>query len=232
MNRRIAIIEDEEAIRENYADALKKQGYQVNTYADRPSAEKAFAVRLPDLAIVDIGLGEEMDGGFHLCQSLRQQSPTLPIMFLTARDNDIDTVCGLRMGADDYLTKDISLMHLIARVSAIFRRIDALDKPATKQDEIYVDQLSMNTERMSATWQQRNVGLSLTEFWMVYSLAKHAGHVKSRDHLMQESNMVVDDSTITSHIKRIRKKFMAIDPHFNAIDTVYGLGYRWKHDQS
>jgi two-component system OmpR family response regulator len=153
-------------------------------------------------------------------------------MFLTARDNDIDTVCGLRMGADDYLTKDISLMHLIARVSAIFRRIDALNKPATKQDEIYVDQLSMNTERMSATWQQRNVGLSLTEFWMVYSLAKHAGHVKSRDHLMQESNMVVDDSTITSHIKRIRKKFMAIDPHFNAIDTVYGLGYRWKHDQS
>ena len=133
MSKRIAIVEDEAAIRENYADVLRKQGYEVLTYPNRKKAQEAFSMRLPDLAIIDIGLEEEIDGGFILCQSLRSMSLTLPIIFLTARDNDIDTVSGLRMGADDYLTKDISLPHLTARIAALFRRQDAMDQPTSPE---------------------------------------------------------------------------------------------------
>lgn len=120
--KRIAIVEDEAAIRENYKDVLQQHGYSVQTYADRPSAMLAFNTRLPDLAIIDIGLGNEIDGGFMLCQSLRAMSSTLPIIFLTARDSDFDTVCGLRLGADDYLSKEVSFPHLTARLAALFRR--------------------------------------------------------------------------------------------------------------
>ena len=129
MSRRIAIVEDEAAIRENYADVLRKQGYEVQTYANRKDAMAAFDMRLPNLAIIDIGLENEIDGGFTLCQALRSMSETLPIIFLTARDNDFDTVSGLRMGADDYLTKDISLPHITARIPARFRRPDVNDQP-------------------------------------------------------------------------------------------------------
>ena len=116
MSRRIAIIEDEPAIRANYADALKKQGYEVSAYASRADALAAFRTRLPDLALIDIGLADDVDGGFALCRELRALSATLPIIFLSARDSDFDIVAGLRLGADDYLTKDISLPHLAARI--------------------------------------------------------------------------------------------------------------------
>src|SRR5499426_222460 len=171
MSRRIAIVEDDAAIRENVADTLRRQGYEVATYPDRSHALPAFKSRLPDLAIVDIGLGADIDGGFTLVRELRAISDQVPIIFLTARDSDFDLVSGLRLGADDYLT--------------------------------------------------------LTEFWMVHALAKYPGHVKSRDSLMSDANLVVDDATVTSHIKRIRKKFLAADTAFDAIDTVYGMGYRW-----
>ena len=128
MGRRIAIVEDEAAIRANYADAFTRQGYAVSAYADRPSALAAFRERLPELAIIDIGLGNEPEGGFTLCAELRALSQRLPIIFLTARDSDFDVVSGLRLGADDYLTKDISLPHLMARIAALFRRLDALTR--------------------------------------------------------------------------------------------------------
>jgi len=227
MAKRIAIIEDEAAIRENYTDILKQQGYQVQAFANRQQAEEAFKLRLPDLAIIDIGLEDEIDGGFTLCQHLRSQSSTLPIMFLTARDNDFDTVCGLRMGADDYLTKDISFPHLIARVAALFRRLEAINQPSTKEAILERGQLTIDTNKMEIFWDQTPIDLTVTEFWMVHAMAKFAGHVKSRNDLMNESKIVVDDSTITSHVKRIRKKFLAIDSEFNCIDTVYGMGYRW-----
>src|SRR5689334_25405604 len=124
MRRRIAIVEDDPAIRANYADALAKHGYEVAAYGGRREALAALRARLPDLAVLDIGLGDEVDGGFTLCRELRTLSATLPIIFLTARDSDFDTVSGLRMGADDYVTKNVSLPHLLARVSALFRRID------------------------------------------------------------------------------------------------------------
>ena len=170
--KKIAIIEDETAIRENYMEMLGAQGYQVSGYSDRITAESAFKDALPDLAIVDIGLGHEIDGGFLLCQTLRTLSKTLPIIFLTARDSEIDTVCGLRMGADDYLTKDISLAHLAARIGALFRRMEALEHPADANALITRGQLTLDTQRMQVFWQQQLVDLTVTEFWMLHSLAQ------------------------------------------------------------
>jgi two-component system OmpR family response regulator len=230
MSKRIAIVEDEAAIRENYADVLRSQGYQVQTYVDRESATQAFALRLPNLVILDIGLEEEYDGGFILCQWLRTLSTTLPIIFLTARDNDFDTVSGLRIGADDYLNKDISLPHLSARISALFRRQDAINQPQQEDHLISVGSMTIDSQRMSVMWKNQLIDLTITEFWMVYALAKHPGHVKNRTQLMQDSNIFVDDSTITSHIKRIRKKFIKTDNAFDYIETVYGMGYRWNED--
>ena len=228
MARRIAIVEDDPAIRANYADALRKHGYEVSAYASRIEAMAALATRLPDLALLDIGLGDEPDGGFALCRELRARSSTLPILFLTAHDSDFDAVSGLRMGADDYLTKDVSLPHLLARVSALFRRADLLAQPAQTEDILERGKLKLDMKRFSVAWDGKPVDLTLTEIWMVHALAKFPGHVKNRDQLMAEAHIVVDDSTITSHIKRIRRKFAAVDPGFACIDSMYGMGYRWK----
>lgn len=228
MSRSIAIVEDDSSIRKNYTELLQKQGYQVQAYSNRLQAQRALTQQLPDLAIIDIGLEDEIDGGFILCQALRQLSSSLPIIFLTARDNDFDTVSGLRMGADDYLTKDISLPHMLARIAALFRRIEASKKPTEHDENITTDSLSLSLERMVVSWQQQAIELTVTEFWLVYSLIKVPGHVKSRQQLMEDAKVFVDDSTITSHIKRIRKKFIALDHDFDCIDAVYGMGYRWK----
>lgn len=228
MPRRIAIVEDDPVIRANYADVLIKHGYEVIQLANRPAALAALRTRLPDLVLLDIGLGDEIDGGFALCRELRGLSGTLPIIFLTARDSDFDTVSGLRMGADDYVTKNMSLPHLLARVSALFRRADLAHAPVPSDDLLTRGPLQLNLQRFTIHWQDHEVELTLTEFWMVHALAKFPGHVKNRDQLMSEVHIVVDDSTITSHIKRIRRKFAAVDPTFDCIDTVYGLGYRWR----
>ena len=228
MPRHIAIVEDEPLIRANYVDALSRFGYEVRGYASRPEAERAFAVKMPELVIIDVGLGDEPEGGFELCRNLRAKAPTLPILFLTARDSDLDVISGLRLGADDYLTKDVSLHQLAARISALFRRIEALRKPGESESVIANGPLKLEQERMRITWNDEEVPLTVTEFWMVHTLVRFPGHVKNRDQLMREAQVVVDDATITSHIKRIRKKFVAVDPAFDAIDTVHGAGYRWK----
>src|SRR3979490_2473087 len=220
MSRRIAIVEDDPTIRANYAEALRKHGFEVAAYAARAEALAAMSARLPDLALIDIGLGADIDGGFTLGRELRARSAALPIIFLSARDSDFDIVVGLRLGADDYLTKDVSLPHLLARISALFRRVDATSQPAAMEDVLNRGKLALDAQRMTATWNGAAVGLTVTEFWMVHSLARHPGHVKDRDQLMRDAEMVVDDGTITSHVKRIRKKFLAVDPAFAAIETV------------
>ena len=227
MGRRIAIIEDEASIRENYADVLRRQGYEVLAFADRPRAMQAFRTRLPDLALIDVGLGDESEGGFALCRELRALSPAVPIIFLTARDSDLDSVSGLRMGADDYLTKDISLPHLLARIAALFRRMDVMGDPPAAEDVLERSGLRLDLRRMEAHWNVVKVDLTLTELWIVHALAKHPGHVKDREALMGEARVTVDDSTITSHVKRIRRKFTALDARFDCIETVYCMGYRW-----
>lgn len=227
MSKRIAIVEDEEAIRENYAAAFRREGYSVEMYDARKPAMDAFEMRLPDLVIIDINLKNEVEAGFELCRELRSKSADLPIIFLTARDNEFDAVSGLRLGADDYLTKDISLPHLMARVAALFRRMQAMRSPQNADSRMQRGDLELDVERMTVRWQDQAVTLTLTEFWMVHALVRYPGHVKNRQQLMDAAQSVLDDNTITSHIKRIRRKFVAIDTRFNAIETVYGMGYRW-----
>src|SRR5947208_16230603 len=152
MSRRIAIVEDEPVIRANYADVLKKQGYEVAAYAGRNEALGAFRTRLPDLALIDIGLADDIDGGFALCRELRALSATLPIIFLSARDSDFDIVAGLRLGADDYLTKDVSLPHLIARIAALFRRSDLLQAPPSTEDVLQRGPLRIVIKRFMTAW--------------------------------------------------------------------------------
>ncbi|MGH8621547.1 MAG: response regulator, partial [Burkholderiales bacterium] len=197
MRRRIAIVEDDPVIRANYADVLKRHGYEVAMFGDRSEALASCNTRLPDLVLLDIGLGDEVDGGYTLCRELRALSATLPIIFLTARDSDFDTVSGLRMGADDYVTKNVSLPHLLARVSALFRRAEVAREPAQTENVIERGPLRLDLNRISASWRGHNVELTLTEFWLVHALAKFPGHVKNRDQLMGEAHVAVDDSTIT-----------------------------------
>ena len=227
MKKQIAIVEDEAAISANYAAAFERNGYAVRTYPGRRQAMQAFGSRLPDLAIIDISLEDEVEGGFELCRQLRAQSAELPIIFLTARDSEIDAISGLRLGADDFLTKDISLAHLIARVVALFKRIEARSRPVHATQVLNRGPLTLDPDRLQASWNGHMVPLSLTEFWIVHALAQHPGHVKNRQQLMDAANVVLDDNTITSHIKRIRRKFTALDPAFAAIETMYGMGYRW-----
>ena len=231
MARHIVIVEDEPAIRHNYEDALKRYGYQVTGYSDRESALTALRRRLPDLVIIDVGLGDDVEGGFELCRDLRSMSKGLPIIFLTARDSDLDVISGLRLGADDYLTKDISLQHLVARVVALFRRVEALSGGGKDEQLLERGPLKFSLERMEVSWNGTPVPLTVTEFWIIHSLIRHPGHVRSRQQLMDDANVLVDDQTITSHVKRIRRKFVRTDPDFDRLDTVYGAGYRWKPDQ-
>lgn len=229
-NRVVAIVEDEVAIRDNYAAGLARAGYRVAAYGSRAEARRAFENRLPDLVIIDINLGHEVEGGFELCRELRARAPRLPIIFLTARDSEIDVVSGLRLGADDYLTKRTSLEQLLARVAALFRRIDATAEADDADQRLERGALTLDPDRLAATWRGHAVPLTVTEFWVVHALAQHPGHVRSREQLMKAASTVLDDSTVTSQIKRIRAKFCSIDPEFAAIDTVYGLGYRWMLD--
>lgn len=230
MSKRIAIVEDDEAIRENYAAALRKQGFIVQTYKNKSQALSAFALALPHLAILDIGLEDEFDGGFDICRYLREKSDILPIIFLTARDSDADIISGLRLGANDYVSKTMSFANLSARIHAILNYLKFIEKPQ-HDDIISQGQLTINKDRLCIHWQNKLVNTTITEFWMIHSLALTPGHVKSKEQLMQDSNITVDDNTVTAHIKRIRKKFSAQDTHFNCIDTVYGMGYRW-HDMA
>lgn len=225
----IAIVEDEPALLENYADALRRHGYRVIGFESRASALAQLNRNLPDLAILDVGLAGDPEGGFEICRELRALSASLPIVFLTARDADVDVVSGLRLGADDYISKDVSMPHLLARVAALFRRAEAMAEERLGQ-QLAVDFLVLDTDRLAAEWRGAGVKLTLTEFWIVHALARFPGHVKSRGQLMQEASVVVDEATVSSHIKRIRRKFEAIDPEFDRIEAMYAAGYRWRSE--
>lgn len=227
MPRHITLIEDEHALAQNYRDAFVRQGYKVSHYASRADAVAGMVTRLPDLVVIDVGLGDESEGGFDLCRQLRARAPELPIVFLTARADDFDVISGLRLGADDYLTKDISLAHLLARITALFRRVDALKQPVQVDQILERGHLTLNMDRMTAAWRGQLLDLTVTELWILHALAVHPGHVKNRQQLMDAANVVLDDNTITSHIKRMRRKFREVDDAFDGIKTAYGMGYRW-----
>lgn len=231
MARRVAIVEDDFDQRENYRDALQKSGYEVDTYKNRPEALAGMRADMPDLAILDIMLENEMDGGFDLCRDLRSLSPTLPIIFLTARDTDIDRVSGLRLDAWDYLTKPLNMQFLSVRINSLFRIVDSLAQPSSEvkaNDTLKIDDLEINENSMSISWKGKELSLTLTEFWLIESMARHPGHVKTYENMMQITRQsYVERNTINGYIRRIRNKFKEIDSDFKNIQTVFGVGYKW-----
>lgn len=229
MTRTIAIVEDDADQRGNYTDALKAQGYAVQAYANRPAAVKGFNRQLPDLAILDIMLENEIDGGFDLCRDLRAMSPNLPIIFLTARDSDIDRVSGLRLDAWDYITKPVNLQFLAVRISSLFRIADAMRNQSAGGAPLRIGELELDQNSMSVSWKDHPLNLTLTEFWLVESLARRPGHVRTYDALMKVTRQsYVEKNTINGYIRRVRKKFKEVDPEFSMIQTVFGVGYRWR----
>jgi two-component system OmpR family response regulator len=228
MPRHIALVEDDGLIRKNYAEALTKEGYRITTFGDRAGALSAFDRQLPDMAILDIMLGEDLEGGFAICQALRARSRIIPIIFLTARNSDIDRVSGLRLGAWDYLVKDMTtLEYLPARVTALFQVYDAFQQPPAADKKIEHGSISINESRMHVLWKDRQVTLTLTEFRILHALTRYPGHVKSHDQLMAAADIVVTQNAIAAHVRRIREKFRELDKNFSCIRTEYGMGYRW-----
>ncbi len=231
MGRTIAIVEDDPDQRENYREALLAHGYDVWLFRNRAEAMQTFSRKLPDLAILDIMLENEMDGGFDLCRELRAMSPELPIIFLTARNSDIDRVSGLRLDAWDYLTKPINLEFLVVRVNSLFRIADTLHAGESEHARLVIGPLELNQDSMSVRWNGQPINLTLTEFWLVEALARRPGHVKTYDAMMQVTRQsYVEKNTINGYIRRIRNKFKQVDPSFNKIQTVFGIGYRWQGD--
>lgn len=226
----IALVEDDETLRNNYAQALTRDGYQVTSFSSRAEASSAFSRKLPDLAILDVMLQEDMEGGFELCRELRSLSPTLPIIFLTARNSDLDRVSGLRLGAWDYLTKDTTTLDFLpVRISALFKMLEAIRGSEAKQDESVIKHgsIRIEEERKQVSWKGVLVSLTLTEFWILTALVRRPGHVKSHDQLMNAANVVVTNNAIAAHVRRIREKFRETDENFDAIRAEYGMGYRW-----
>lgn len=232
MERNLALVEDDDVIRANYVDLLSQAGFRVTAYAGKQEALRGFA-SLPDLVLLDITMGRERDAGFELCGELRRRSATLPIIFLTSHDGEVDKISGLRLGADDYITKDVSIDYLIVRIEALFRRRAALrDEPATAERTTAPtpQQLSINEELSSVSWSGKRIPLPLTQFWMLRELASQPGKVLSHADLMRAAKIVVEPNTVTAHVKAIRDAIRQVDPEFDGIRTERGRGYRWVTD--
>jgi two-component system response regulator ChvI len=228
--RRVAVVEDEETIREGICAALSREGYEPQPFDDGRAAWETFDGRLPDLAVLDIGV-PRMDG-LELCRRLRARSERLPIIFVTSRDDEIDRIVGLEIGADDYLCKPFSMRELMVRVKALLRRASSADVTRSAADDIVsVGELRIDPVALAVSWKGRVVPLTVTEVFLVQALVARPGAVLSRDQLMDSAypdKTTVSDRTIDSHIKRIRRKFAAVDAAFAGIDSVYGAGYRYQ----
>ncbi len=226
----IALVDDDRNILTSVSIALEAEGYRIQTYTDGASALDGFKVDPPDLAILDIKM-PRMDG-MELLRRLRQKSE-IPVIFLTSKDEEIDELFGLKMGADDFIHKPFSQRLLVERVKAVLRRVSPRDTTAKSTDAKVLERgaLVMDPERHTCTWNGQAVTLTVTEFLILQALAHRPGVVKSRNALMDaayDDQVYVDDRTIDSHIKRLRKKFKVVDDAFDMIETLYGVGYRFK----
>ncbi len=227
----IALVDDDRHILTSVSMALEAEGYETNTYTDGVAALQGLEDNPPDMAIFDIKM-PRMDG-MELLRRLRQ-STDLPVVFLTSKDDEIDELFGLKMGADDFIRKPFSQRLLVERVKAVLRRAQPRDGsggPAEPTRAIERGRLVMDPDRHSCTWEGKPVTLTVTEFLILQALAQRPGIVKSRDALMDaayDDQVYVDDRTIDSHIKRLRKKFKSVADSFDAIETLYGVGYRFK----
>lgn len=228
----VALVDDDRNILTSVSIALEAEGYRVQTYTDGASALEGLRQNVPDLGIFDIKM-PRMDG-MELLRRLRQKSD-MPVIFLTSKDEEIDELFGLKMGADDFIRKPFSQRLLIERVKTVLRRVGTKDVPVTKEasDPAKILErglLRMDPDRHTCTWNGQPVVLTVTEFLILYALASRPGIVKSRNALMDvayDDQVYVDDRTIDSHIKRLRKKFKSVDDNFEMIETLYGVGYRF-----
>ena len=237
MTNKIALVDDDRNILTSVSMALKAEGYEVNTYNDGEEGYNGITDNPPDLAVLDIEM-PRMDG-MEVLQKIRETS-ALPVIFLTSKDDEIDEVLGLRMGADDYITKPFSQRLLIERIRALLRRRALLENKPTEAAEQNSDKnkiirgsLVLDDDRHICTWKGTALTLTVTEYLLLKSLAQRPGIVKNRDQLIDMAygeNIYVDDRTIDSHIKRIRKKFRDIDSDFAQIETLYGVGYKYKEE--
>jgi two-component system response regulator ChvI len=235
MSASIALVDDDRNILTSVSIALQAEGFVVRVYTDGESALKALMENPADLAVLDIKM-PRMDG-MELLRRLRERS-AMPVIFLTSKDDELDEALGLAMGADDYISKPFSQRLLIARIRAILRRAEAPSPPAPGEPEpvaqpIERGRLAMDPGRHRVLWDGKDVTLTVTEFLILEALAQRPGFVKSRDQLMDaayQDDVYVDDRTIDSHIKRLRRKFRQVDPTFNGIETLYGVGYRFAEE--
>ncbi|CAN5122278.1 response regulator transcription factor [soil metagenome] len=233
MNHVIALVDDDRNILTSVSIALQSEGFITRVYTDGSTALKAFAENPPDLGVFDIKM-PQMDG-MELLRRLREFS-SVPVIFLTSKDDELDAALGLAMGADDYIAKPFSQRLLLARIRAILRRQELAKSDASTADEpepelLLRGRLAMDPARHKVKWAQKNVTLTVTEFLILEALAQRPGVVKNRNQLLDvayQDDVYVDDRTSDSHIKRIRRKFRAIDPGFDAIETLYGVGYRFE----
>ncbi|EHL98097.1 transcriptional regulatory protein ChvI [Acetobacteraceae bacterium AT-5844] len=227
----IALVDDDRNILTSVSMTLEAEGFQVRTYTDGESALQGLLARPVDLAVLDIKM-PRMDG-MELLQRLRQRS-SMPVIFLTSKDEELDQLMGLRLGADDYITKPFSQRLLLERIRALLRRNEAgraEGSGAPPTGVISRGDLVLDETKHTCTWKGQPVQLTVTEFLLVKALAQRPGMVKNRDQLIDSAygeNIYVDDRTIDSHVKRVRKKFRQVDDDFNMIETLYGIGYRYK----
>jgi two-component system response regulator ChvI len=229
----IALVDDDRNILTSVAMALEAEGFEVRTYADGEEGLRGIQARPPALAVLDIKM-PRMDG-MELLQKLRQGGVNVPIpvIFLTSKDDELDEVLGLRMGADDYITKPFSQRLLIERIRALLRREASRREPGVTDPGQLIErgELTMDTAKHLCTWKGKPVNLTVSEFLLVKTLAQRPGHVKNRNQLIDAAygeHIYVDDRTIDSHVKRMRKKFKDVDPEFAEIETLYGAGYRYR----
>jgi two-component system response regulator ChvI len=229
--RRIALVDDDRNILASVAMALEAEGYAVAAYSDGETALQALLKDPADLVVLDIKM-PRMDG-IEVLKKIREKS-AMPVVFLTSRDDEMDQLAGLRFGADDYITKPFSQRLLLERIRAILRRDEMRRQPAAPETgPAAAGPLVLDGQRHLCLWKGRPIDMTVTEFLLVKALADHPGHVKSREQLMDAAYgemLNIEDRTVDSHIKRIRKKFKDIDPAFNLIETIYGIGYRYKND--
>ena len=228
MADRIALVDDDQNILTSVALALEAEGFDVDSYSDSEAALAGIKRRKVDLAILDIKM-PRMDG-IELLQKLRKQSQ-LPVIFLTSKDDELDEALGLGMGADDYITKPFSQRLLLARVRAVLRRASDNVMTTTGPNIVRQGHLLMDPDRHLCSWKETEVRLTVTEFLILQALAARAGMVKNRDQLMDAAygeSIFLDDRTIDSHIKRLRRKLREHDPEFDQIETLYGIGYKYK----
>jgi two-component system response regulator ChvI len=229
----VALVDDEENIRELLSYALKQEGYRVAAYKDGEQAWEAFRQMLPDLAILDI-IMPRMDG-LELCRRIRKLSETLPLIFLSSKDEEFDKVLGLELGADDYLCKPFSTRELLTRVKVLFRRqaLVRTEEANTERTTVHRGPLEMDRSRHLVRWKGQRVALTVTEFRILEALIRQPGFAKTREQLLKEGypyDEYMSDRNIDGHIKRIRKKIEQLDPEFDEIETIYGLGYRYRAD--